>query len=260
MHLELLSGFVKKIHKLQKQYSFINKGDKILVGVSGGKDSLLLLEIFGELKRKFNYSFEIVPIHIKITDVGYHIDFQSIEKICDYYGFTFIIKEISIEFDPNHKKGACYVCSWHRRKQLFSIARELKCNKIALGHHMDDAVQTLLMNMIYHGSISSMPAKLNMFQGEIELVRPLMFFSEDEIIEYKNLRKYPELIKDCPFGSETNRNTMKELIKSLESIHPGAKKNIFKAMGRIYSSYLPSGESSIVNGLNEIHPPKPKPL
>jgi tRNA(Ile)-lysidine synthase TilS/MesJ len=167
--------------------------------------------------------------------------------------------EASVNFDPDHKKGPCFVCSWHRRKLLFATAKEMGCNKIALGHHMDDAVQTLMLNMIYHGSISSMPARLSMFGGSLELIRPLLFLNEKDIISYQQLRNYPELIKDCPFGSNTKRNTMKDFIAGLDSIHPSAKQNIFKAMSKIYTSYLPEGEKGIVSGLNEIHPPGGKP-
>jgi tRNA 2-thiocytidine biosynthesis protein TtcA len=252
-HKNLLK-FVNKIIKNQTSHHFFSENDKILTGVSGGKDSLLLLEILGELCKSFKYKLDIIPVHIKIKDVGYHINLEAIEQLCRFYGFPFRVIEASVNFDLNHKKGACFVCSWHRRKLLFATAKEMGCNKIALGHHMDDAVQTLMLNMIYHGSISSMPAKLSMFGGTLELIRPLLFLNEKEIIDYQRVRNYPELIKDCPYGSETRRNSMKDLIAGLESIHPAAKQNIFKAMSRIYTSYLPEGEKSTVSGLNEIHP------
>ena len=257
-HLKLLLKFVNKVHRLQITRNIFSENDSILVGVSGGKDSLLLLEILGELCKNYKYNLRIIPVHIKIKDVGYHIDFDAIKTICGLYGFNFNIIETTIDFDPQHKKGPCFVCSWHRRKLLFSVAREMRCNKIALGHHMDDAVQTLLLNMIYHGSISSMPASLSMFQGSLELIRPLLFLNEKDIIQYKNLRNYPELIKDCPYGSDTKRNKMKELVEMIEKIHPVAKQNLFKAMSKIYPSYLPEGDESIIKGLNEIHQPNLK--
>lgn len=253
-HKNLLK-FVNKIIKSQTIHHFFTENDKILTGVSGGKDSLLMLEILGELCKNFKFKLEIIPVHIKIKDVGYSINLEAINNLCHSYGFPFHVIESSVNFDPNHKKGPCFVCSWHRRKLLFAVAKEMGCNKIALGHHMDDAVQTLLLNMVYHGSISSMPAKLSMFGGTMELIRPLLFLNEKDIITYQQQRNYPELIKDCPYGSETKRNTMKELIASLEHIHPAAKKNIFKAMSKIYTSYLPEGEISIISGLNEIHLP-----
>jgi tRNA(Ile)-lysidine synthase TilS/MesJ len=247
-----------KVQKNQKVRGFFSEGDKILTGVSGGKDSLLLLEVLGELSKKRNFKVQIVPVHIKIKDIGYNINFDAIDEICKHYHFKLHIIESSIDFDPTHKKGPCFVCSWHRRKLLYSTAREMGCNKIALGHHMDDAVQTLLMNMIYHGSISSMPARLSMFQGELQIIRPLLFISEKEIIDYKNIRKFPELIKDCPYGSDTKRNTVKELIAELEKINPTATLNIFRSMSKIFPAYLPECGKGITEGWNEIHPPKGK--
>lgn len=253
-----LSLIIYKIQKAQKVHSFFSENDKILMGVSGGKDSLLLLEVLGELCTKRKYNLQVIPVHIKIKNIGYNINLDAINEICHHYNFKLRVIEANIEFDPNHKKGPCFVCSWHRRKLLYSTARELGCTKIALGHHMDDAVQTLLMNMIYHGSISSMPVSLSMFQGELEIIRPLLFVDEKEIIEYKNIRNFPELIKDCPYSSDTKRNTMKELIAELEKINPSAKLNIFRSMSKIFPAYLPECGKGIIEGLNEIHPPKGK--
>lgn len=251
-----LSLVTYRVQKDQKIYNFFFDNDKILTGVSGGKDSLLLLEVLGELCRKHKFNMEIIPVHVKIKNIGYNINFEAIEEICKAYDFKLRIIESEIDFDPNHKKGPCFVCSWHRRKLLYSTARQLGCNKIALGHHMDDAVQTLLLNLIYHGSISSMPAKLSMFGGELEIIRPLLFVAEKEIIDYQKIRNFPVLIKDCPYGTFTKRYKMKELLKDLENINPAARLNIFRAMSKIYPSYLPTGENGIIQGLNEIHPPK----
>lgn len=253
-YIKILSKFIKNVHQKQKSSPVFSEKDKIMIGVSGGKDSLLLIEILGELKRKYKYQFEAVPVHVKVTDMGYSINLESINTICNFYGFELKVVETTINFDPLNKKSPCFVCSWHRRKLLFTLAREMNCNKLALGHHMDDAVQTLLMNMIYHGSISSMPLKLSMFQNSLELIRPLLFVDEKDIIEYQKIRNYPELIKDCPYGSSTKRNKMKELIQTMEEIHPLAKLNLFRSMSKIYSFYLPNGESGIVSGLNVIHP------
>jgi tRNA(Ile)-lysidine synthase TilS/MesJ len=254
IHTKILTKFTKLVHQKQKIYNIFENNDTILVGISGGKDSLLLLEILGELKTKWGYNFNIIPVHIKVTAVGYSVNTDAINQICENYGFELKIFETTVIFDESTKKGPCFVCSWHRRKLLFTLAREMKCNKIALGHHMDDAVQTLLMNMIFHGSISSMPLRLSMFNNSLELIRPLLFIKEKDIIAYQKIRDYPEPIKDCPYGSDTQRNKMKELLDVMEKINPAAQQNIFKSMSKIYPFYLPEGNSGIINGLNVIHP------
>lgn len=251
---KILAKFTKLVHQKQKLYNIFEENDSILVGVSGGKDSLLLLEVLGELKGKLRYNINIIPVHIKVTAAEYSINKEAINEICQKYGFELKIYETVVNFDESTKKGPCFICSWHRRKLLFTLARELNCNKLALGHHMDDAVQTLLMNMIYHGSISSMPLKLSMFNNRLELIRPLLFINEKDIVAYQQLRNYPELVKDCPYGSATKRNSMKELVAVFEKIHPLAKQNIFKSMSKIYPFYLPNGNSSVITGLNVIHP------
>lgn len=259
-YTQKLTKLTKLVHQKQKLYNIFEENDSVLVGVSGGKDSLLLLEILGELKAKWRYNFNIIPVHIKVTAVDYSINKEAINQICQKYGFELKIFETVVNFDESTKKGPCFICSWHRRKLLFSLAHELNCNKLALGHHMDDAVQTLLMNMIYHGSISSMPLKLSMFNNKLELIRPLLFINEKDIVAYQQLRNYPELVKDCPYGSATKRNSMKELIDIFEKINPSAKQNIFKSMSKIYPFYLPEGASSVITGLNVIHPQEDNPV
>lgn len=249
-----LFKLIKTVSKKIVQHGLINKNDRIMVGISGGKDSLLLLEILGELKSLLRIPFEIIPVHIHLQEIGYCIDTNFAEDLCEQYNTTLITVSAPFSPDPTGKKGPCFLCSWQRRKILFELTKKLNCNKLALGHHMDDAIQTLLMNMIYHGSISSMPIKLSMFNNELELIRPLLFIEEKDIIRYKEIRNYPQLIKNCPYGDDTKRNTMAHLINQMELIHPHARKNIFRSMAKIYPAYLPEGENAVMDGLNVIHP------
>lgn len=251
-HRRMLKMFTNNIIKNEFVQNCFSKDDIILLGLSGGKDSLLLLEGLGELSKTI--SFKIIPVHVKSTEIGYNVNIEFLDELCKEYGLELRIIETEFKIDPESKKGPCFVCSWHRRKVLFATAKELNCNKIALGHHMDDAVQTLLLNMIYHGSISSMPSSLSMFHGTLELIRPLLFIDEKDIIEYQNIRNYPKLLKDCPYGDQTKRNIIRDVITELEKFHPQAKANLFRAMSKIFPSYLPHGEKAIINGLNVIHP------
>jgi tRNA(Ile)-lysidine synthase TilS/MesJ len=144
-----------------------------------------------------------------------------------------------VDINANPKKAPCFVCSWHRRKRLFELTKELKCNKLALGHHMDDALETLLMNMIYHGSISSMPASLKMFGGRMQLIRPLIELTNQEMLDVANERAYPKLKNICPYGDDTKRSGVKALIESMASMNQHARKNLFRSMSSIFSEYLP---------------------
>jgi tRNA(Ile)-lysidine synthase TilS/MesJ len=149
--------------------------------------------------------------------------------------------EISIDHFANPDKTPCFVCSWHRRKRLFDLTRQLDCNKLALGHHMDDAIETVMMNMIYHGSISSLPAKLKMFNGRVYLIRPLIELMQKEMLHIAQLKGYPKLKKECPYNDATRRTSMRRLIDGIEDMNHLARKNLFRSMGNINSEYLPGG-------------------
>ncbi|RLD46517.1 MAG: tRNA 2-thiocytidine(32) synthetase TtcA, partial [Bacteroidetes bacterium] len=131
------------------------------------------------------------------------------------------------------------VCSWHRRKALFEFAKENGFRKLAFGHHMDDAVETLLINMAYHGNISSMPGKLSMFDGALDSIRPLILLTNKDTAEFARIRNYPELTAKCPYENQTFRKTARGLITELEQLHPKAKWNLFNSMGNIDQEYLP---------------------
>jgi tRNA 2-thiocytidine biosynthesis protein TtcA len=216
----------------------ISEGDKVLVALSGGKDSMILLDVLSNRKRHFPFKFELVASHIFIKNMGYKTELDYLKKFCNEINVPLIIKEFDIDLSQNNKKSECFVCSWHRRKALFELTKELGCNKLAFGHHMNDAVETLFMNMIYHGAISAMPFSVDMLDGRIKLIRPLLEICEDELIEYARLKEYKKELKTCPF-SNSNRQKIKELIKSTSEIRNVATKNIFRSMDNIYTEYLP---------------------
>jgi tRNA(Ile)-lysidine synthase TilS/MesJ len=210
-----------------------------MVGLSGGKDSYLLLEALADRKRHMPISFELQAVHVAIKNIGYQIDTEYMSALCQKLHVPFHLIEMEIELGSDAEKKMCFLCSWHRRKAIFNFAHDLSFNRLALGHHMDDAVQTLMMNMIYHGSISSLPVSLSMFDGRMQLIRPLLFLNEAEIVKYTQLRQYPESIKACPYDKATRRNDAKVLINSMVKMNPNALKNIFRSMSHICFEYLP---------------------
>jgi len=238
-----LKRLLGKTFKAVKEYGLIDKGDRILVGVSGGKDSLILLDVLSKLLKKSDVKFEIVAVHISVSNIPYAIDKEYIQNLCDSLSIPFVFRVIDVDFDNEalnkKKKSNCFVCSWYRRTELFKICEEFKCNKLALGHHMDDVVQTLLLNMAFQGSISTMPPSLDVFDGGIKIIRPLVFVPEKEMIEYQQLKQFVLQKKNCPFEEQSNRKKMKDIIAQLEDIYPHARNNMYNSMSNVMEEYLP---------------------
>lgn len=142
-----------------KEFSLIEPGDRVLVGLSGGKDSMALLELLGGLARRRDGAFRVEALHVRMGNVDYRTDVGYLAKFAADCGCGFYLREISFEADRNERRSPCFLCSWNRRKQLFEMAQELGCTKIALGHHRDDILRTALMNLTFAGSFATMPVK-----------------------------------------------------------------------------------------------------
>ena len=235
--------FLRKFHGkfgyTIRNYQLINNGDRILVGVSGGKDSLCLLQCLANRRKYSKEKYQLEAVFVDIEEVPYKIDQNYLKEFCKNLGVNLHIikKEIDIEHRP--KKSVCFYCSWHRRKVMFSLRKELNCNKLALGHHADDALETLFLNMVYHGTISSLPAKLSMFDGDMQLIRPLIDFEETEILEYSRINAYPLNNTACPYEDKTQRIKAKKVIEQIVKSFPSSRKNMMQAMRNIYIEYLP---------------------
>jgi tRNA 2-thiocytidine biosynthesis protein TtcA len=234
-HIQFVNN---KVAKAIMDNELIAKGEKVLVAVSGGKDSLVLLEALSTLRKYDFLDFDIEAIHIDVQQVPYKTSRKQLEKICDELSISINFVDINIELE-NTNKSPCFVCSWNRRKALFTYAEENGFKKLALGHHMDDAVETLIINMAYHGNISSIPAKLSMFNDAITIIRPLILLSNKDTQEYANIRRFPKQTESCPYEDKTKRTTSRNLVKQMEMIHPKAARNIFRSMNNIDEEYLP---------------------
>ncbi len=229
----------KKVGKAILDFRLIDDGDRVLVGLSGGKDSMILLETLADRKKHLPLSFELFAIHISVKNVGYETDTVYLSDFCREIGVPLFLEETEVDLSLKPEKPPCFICSWIRRKNIFEKSKQLNCNKVALGHHKDDAIQTLLLNMIYHGSFSSLPQKLSMFNGRIHLIRPLLMIPENELSYYANMRKIKEQGKTCPYDDSTKRNEIKELIRRFDKLHKNSRKNLFKSMDNIFPNYLP---------------------
>lgn len=236
---KLFKKICRKMGTTMRDHSMVAEGDHVLVGLSGGKDSMILLEALAERLRALPFDFSLSAAHIEATGIGYEIDREQLTTFCENLDVPLHYRTIEPDLQKDPSKPACFICSWHRRKELFDLTRELNCNKLALGHHRNDAVETLLMNMIYHGSISSLPYSLKMFDGRIHLIRPMMDLDEGMLEDYANLNRLVKVEKSCPHEDSTQRESIAQLIKQVENLHGKGPFNIFKSMDKIFEEYLP---------------------
>jgi tRNA(Ile)-lysidine synthase TilS/MesJ len=236
---KLFKKICRKMGTTMRDHLLISEGDHVLVGLSGGKDSMILLEALAERKKAVPFDFSLSAAHVEATSIGYEIDREQLTAFCENLDVPLYYRSIEPDLQKDSSKTACFICSWHRRKELFSLTRELNCNKLALGHHRNDAIQTLLMNMIYHGSISSLPYSLKMFKGRVHLIRPMLDLDERMLEEYAELNSLVKVEKSCPHEDHTQRENIAQLIKQVEHLHGKGPFNIFKSMDKIFEEYLP---------------------
>ena len=229
----------KQFNRATKDYSMFADGDKILVALSGGKDSLTLLQLMAERSRIFKPSIKIVAAHVTMVNIPYKANMSYLQEFCDGLGVELHIMESSFNASTDKRKSPCFLCSWNRRKALFTLAQEIGCNKIALGHNMDDFIETMLMNMTFQGTFSAMAPVMTMDKFPISIIRPLCLVNENDVEEYAIESEFPPQIKNCPFENDSNRKAMKDLLAHLESLNPEARYNLWGAMSNIQPSLLP---------------------
>lgn len=237
--IRLRSRLTKRFHKACADYGLITDGDHILIGLSGGKDSLALVELLGKRAQIHVPRFEVTAVHVRVKERDYHSDLSYLEDFCSRARVPLIVQDTEIGEAKGKDKDPCFLCSWYRRKVLFDVAQELGCNKIALGHHKDDLVETLLMNLVFQGSIGTIPPLLQMEKMPIQMIRPLCLIEEKDIAEYAERSGYEKQVKLCPLEKVSSRADMKELIKQLEKLNPNVRDSIFGAMENIKAEYLP---------------------
>lgn len=229
----------KRLGIAVNRYGMISSGDKVIVAVSGGKDSLALLHLLEKRKKRLPIDYTVMAVHIG-TDYDTRAGFKKKEltKYFNSVGCEYIFKEIKIAETNKQKKQDCFWCSWNRRKVLFETAEETGFSKIAFGHHKDDAVETFLMNMFWKAELSGMNPVQSLFGGEITIIRPLILLEEKDVASYARLKELPELKSDCPRNKDSKRAFIRRVIKQLEKENPDVKNNICKAPYRIKSDYL----------------------
>ncbi|WP_244834916.1 tRNA 2-thiocytidine biosynthesis TtcA family protein [Clostridium sp. BJN0001] len=226
---KLWSKFIKAVI----DFKLVNENDKIAVAISGGKDSILMAKLFQELKRHSKYNFDVVFISM---DPGFNDNVREVLlDNCRYLNIPVITYKSNIFdiVDEKAKNYPCYLCARMRRGSLYAKAKELKCNKLALGHHFNDVIETIMLNILYSGNYKTMMPKLKAqnFEG-MEIIRPLYYIEEDDIIEFKKYCNIKFLDCACEVAAKKTGNKrfeIKKLIKDLKKISPEVDKSIFKS-------------------------------
>jgi tRNA 2-thiocytidine biosynthesis protein TtcA len=232
---EIRSLLGKAIHR----YGLIQDGDRILVAVSGGKDSLSLLHLLKERLKRVPIRYELLAVHI---DLGF--DSGSADILRNYFeekGLTHHIEFTDIGKRANsseNRENPCFLCAWERRKKLFQLANRFKCNKVALGHHKDDIIETLLLNIFYSGEISTMLPLQSLFKGKITIIRPLSLLEEKKIEKFARALHLPVGSSGCPSSGRTKRKEVKEIIETLSRKNHRVKGNIFRSLSNIKMDYM----------------------
>ena len=276
--------------KAMATYHLIEDDDKILVGLSGGKDSLLLTELLAKRAKIQHPRFSVEAIHVRMENIHYETDTSYLQQFCDDLGVPLHIKttsfvissevpsvisseveksppvisteqsewrdlsttlemtekevemtekevemtekevEMTTAKDRRRQKQPCFLCSWNRRKQLFNLAQELGCNKIALGHHQDDLIHTALMNLTYQAHFATMPARLKMRKMPLTIIRPLCLIPESDIKTWAEMQGYQKQQKLCPYETNSHRTDIKQLYDALEQMNPEVRYNIWGAL------------------------------
>ena len=231
-----------KFTKALNEYQLIEKGDRIAIAISGGKDSLLMAKLFQELKRHQKFEFDV---EFLCMDPGYHPQIK--ELLLDnvhYLGIPLKIypADIFSIVDNIAQDYPCYMCARMRRGFLYAKARELGCNKLALGHHFNDVIETTMLNMVYGGSFKAMPPKLRSKNfPEIELIRPLYYIEEKSIIKWTNEMGIWPLNCACMVAAKRTGNkryVIKDLIENMKKINPSVETNILRSTQNVYRDTL----------------------
>ncbi len=228
--LQRLMGLVRRC---VDDYDMISEGDKIAVGVSGGKDSLVLLVLMAGLRKYFNKPFALEAITI---DMGLGMDYSSVEALCKELDVPYhIIKtEIApIIFDHRKEKNPCSMCAKMRRGALNQAILERGFNKLALGHHYDDAVETFLMSLIFEGRISCFQPVTDLDRTGIVQIRPMLYIHEKTVDNFAVRQELPVIENRCPVDKTTKREEIKQLIFELSGRYPDLKERIFGGMQRL---------------------------
>lgn len=231
MNLNKFTGFVRRC---ADDYNMLEPGDRVAVGVSGGKDSMALLVALKHLQRFHPSKFELHAITIDMGFPG--MDFSEVSRYCAELGVPYTIIETDIReivFDTRKEENPCSLCSKMRRGALNDAIKELGCNKLALGHHYDDAVETFLMSLLFEARISCFKPSTYMSRADVTQIRPMLYLDEQMVTGLVDALALPLVPTTCPEDKSSKRAEVKALIAKLAQDYPDLKEKVFGAMQRL---------------------------
>ncbi|MFC4771015.1 tRNA 2-thiocytidine biosynthesis TtcA family protein [Enterococcus hermanniensis] len=214
-------------------HQMIQAGDRVAIGMSGGKDSTTLLVLLDQLRRqkRLGFDFEIVPICL---DMGFEgCDITPMKQLVEDLGYTLEIVPTNIAkivFDIRKEHSPCSLCAKLRRGILYTRAQELGCQKVALGHHVDDAIETYFMNFLFHGRLNSFEPTSYLSKTNVTLIRPMIYLEEKQIIQFVKRFEIPIVFNPCPVDKKTKREEIKKLVTTLSAEYPDIRKRFIVGM------------------------------
>lgn len=226
-----MKRIVSYVRKAVEDYDMIQDGDRVAVGVSGGKDSLVLLGALANLSRFYPKKFSVLALTL---DMGYDSDYTQIKEYCNKFGVEHLVKRTNIKdviFDYRKEGNPCSLCAKMRRGALNDFAIENGCRKVALGHHNDDVLETFLLSLFYEGRISCFSPVTYLDRTDIYQIRPLIYTREGDIKGAARRNEVPVLKSPCPADGVTKRQEIKELLAHMDkTVNAGLKKRLFTAI------------------------------
>ncbi|GGC77667.1 tRNA 2-thiocytidine biosynthesis TtcA family protein [Enterococcus wangshanyuanii] len=224
--------YYNPIRRAILNHQMIQPGDKVAIGMSGGKDSTSLLYFLDMIskQKRLGFEFEIVPITLAM---GFDVDIAPMQAFVEELGYTLDVVPTNIAqvvFDIREERSPCSLCAKLRRGILYNRAKELGCNKVALGHHLDDAIETYFMNFFFHGQLASFEPRSYLSKTDITLIRPLLYIEEKEIIRFVKREELPVIFNPCPVDKKTKREEIKQVVTNLSQSYPDLREKFIMGM------------------------------